>query len=185
MKGKKIRSGSHTPSLVARIYEPHFACIKAEGKVNLVVVCINLSKFKEPSKLLKGDLIPSPLGHPMKLPCISPLLNIQGGKELRDDLIIPILLERHDIHQVLGSTCSHYFIKDPVMLSLHIGLVNPLRNCYGLGLGNDDGLIEVMLNCRMKSIVNAKFLFQQAKSFLFSFLFAHQVSPSQKVGVPM
>jgi hypothetical protein len=56
------------------------------------------------------------------------LLNIQGGKELSDDLIISILWESHDIPQVLGSTSTHYLIKEPVMLSLHVGLIYPLGN---------------------------------------------------------
>jgi hypothetical protein len=66
IEGKKIRSSSHTPSLIARIHEPHFACIEAEYIVNLVAIYIILPKPKEPSKLLKGDLIPLFLSHPMK-----------------------------------------------------------------------------------------------------------------------
>jgi hypothetical protein len=97
-----------------------------------------------------------------------PLFNIQGGIELSNYLIVPILLKRHDIPQVFGSTSSHYLIKDHVMLCLHIGLVNPLRNCHMLGLGNDHRLIEVLLKCRVKSTVNARFFFNNLG---FSFLF--------------
>jgi hypothetical protein len=109
--------------------------------VNLDTVCVILSKSKEASKLFKGDLIPPSLGHPMKLPRVPPLFNIQGGIELSNYLIIPILLESHGIPQVLGSTSTHYLIKDRIMLSLHIGPVNPLGNHHMLGLGNDHGLI--------------------------------------------
>jgi hypothetical protein len=90
-----------------------------------------------------------------------PLLNIQGGKELSDDLIVLIHLKRHDIPQVFGSTSSHCLIKNHIMLSLHIGLVNPMRNCHRLGLGNGHGLIDVLLKCRVKSIVNARFFFNK------------------------
>jgi hypothetical protein len=120
--------------------------------VNPNMVSIIPSKSKEPSKLLKGDLILPSLGHLMEFSCASPLLNIQGGKELSDDLIVPILLESHDIPQVLGSTSTDYLIKDCVMLSLRIGLVNPLGNRHGLGLGNDHE--EVLLKCCAKPIIN-------------------------------
>jgi hypothetical protein len=47
-----------------------------ESKVNLDMVCIMLSKSKEPSKLLKSDLIPSSLGHPIKFSYAPPLSSI-------------------------------------------------------------------------------------------------------------
>jgi hypothetical protein len=84
--------------------------------MNLDVICVIPSKSKEPSKMLKGDLIPHSLGHPMKLSRVPPLFNIQGGIELSNYLIISILLKRHDIPQVFGSISSHYLIKDRVML---------------------------------------------------------------------
>jgi hypothetical protein len=91
--------------------------------MNLDAICVIPSKSKEPNKLLKGDLISSPLGHPMELPRAPPppLFNIQGGIELNNYLIVSILLKRHDIPQVFGSTSIHYLIKDRVMLCLHIG----------------------------------------------------------------
>jgi hypothetical protein len=141
--------------------------------VNLDTVCIISSKSKEPSKLLKGDLIPPFLGHSMEFSCVSPLLNIQAGKELSDDLIVPILFESHDIPQVLGSTRTHYLIKDRVMLFLHIGPVNPLGNHHEIGFGNDHGLIEVLLKCRVKPIITAWFLLNKPQIF-FS-LFPHQI----------
>jgi hypothetical protein len=106
--------------------------------VNLVVVCIISPKTKEPSKLFKGDFIPPSLDHLMKFSCVPPLLNIQGGQQLIDDLIIPILLESHAIPQMLGSTSTHYLIKEHVMLSLHVSPIYPLEHCHGLGLCNDD-----------------------------------------------
>jgi hypothetical protein len=161
IEGKQVQSSSNTPSFAARVHESHPATVKAGCKVNLVAVCVIPSKSKEPTKLLKGDLIPPFLVHPIELPRVPPLFNIQGGIELSNYLIIPILLKRHGIPQVFGSTRSHYLIKDHVMLCLHIGLVNPLRNCHGLGLGNDYRLIEVLLKCRVKSIVNAMFFFNK------------------------
>jgi hypothetical protein len=101
------------------------------------------------------------------------LFNIQGGIELSNYLIVLILLKRHDIPQVFGSTGSHYLIKNRVMLCFHIGPVNPLRNCRGLGLGNDHRLIEVLLKCRVKSIVNGRFFFN--KHWIFFPLFPHQI----------
>jgi hypothetical protein len=122
--------------------------------VNLDTVCIIPSKSKEPSKLPKGDLIPPFHDHPMEFPHVPLLFNIQGGIELSNYLIILILLKSHDIPQVLDSISTHYLIKDHVMLSLHIGPVNPLGNHHGLSLGNDHKLIEVMLNCCVKPIIN-------------------------------
>jgi hypothetical protein len=143
-------------------------CIMAECIVNLVVICIISPKPKEPSKLLEGDLISHSLSHPMKISCVPPLFNIQGVIELSNYLIIPIILERNDIPQVFSSTSSHYLIRDPVMLSFHVGLVNPLRKCHRLGLGNDDRLIEVLLKC-----VNVGFHLN--KPWIFLSLFPHQV----------
>jgi hypothetical protein len=109
----------------------------------------------------------------MKLPRVPQLFNIQGDIELSNYLIITILLKRHDIPQVLGSMSTHYLIKDRVMLSLHIGQVNPLRNRHRLGLGNDHRLIEVLLKCRVKLIINAWFLLN--KHQIFFPLFPHQI----------
>jgi hypothetical protein len=134
--------------------------------VNLVAICIISLKPKEPSKLLKGDLILPSLSHLIKFSCVPPLFNIQGGIELSNYLIIPILLERHDIPQVYGSTSSQYLIKDPIMLSFHVGPVNPLRKCHGLDLGIDDRLIEVMLKCCVKFVVNVGFLLNKPWIFL-------------------
>jgi hypothetical protein len=169
IEGKQVRSSSNTPSFAVSVHESHPATIKAGCKVNLDAVCVIPFKSKEPSKLLKGDPIPHSLGHPMKLPRVPPLFNIQGGIELSNYLIVPILLKRHDIPQVFGSTSSHYLIKDRVMLCLHIGSVNPLRNCRGLAHGNDHRLIEALLKCRVKSIVNAMFF---STRLGFSFLFS-------------
>jgi hypothetical protein len=138
--------------------------------VNLDAVCITLSKSKESSKLLKSDLIPHSLGHRMKFSYVPSLFNIQSGKELSDDLIVPILLLRHGIPQVFGSTSSHYLIKDHVMLFFHVGLVNPFRKCHGLDLGNDDRLIAVLLKSCVKFIVNAGFLLNKPCIFLSLFL---------------
>jgi hypothetical protein len=126
--------------------------------VNLMAICIISSKSKEPSKLLKGDLILSSLSHPVKFSYVFPLFNIQADIELNNYLIIPILLERYDILQVFGSTSSHYLIKDHVMLSFHVRPLNPLKKCNGPGLDNDDRLIEVLLKCCVKSIANDGFL---------------------------
>jgi hypothetical protein len=139
--------------------------------VKLVAVCIFSPKSKEPSKLLIGDLIPPSLGHPMKLPCVPPFLNIQSGRELSYDFIVLILSESHDIPQVFGFTSSHHLIKDPITIALHVVPVNPLRNCHRLSLGNDDELIEVLLKYRVKSVVNARFLLNKPQVF-FS-LFPH------------
>jgi hypothetical protein len=163
---KQVRSTSSIPSFATGVYESHPATVKVGCKVNLDVICVIPSKSKEPSKLLKCDLIPPSLGHPMKLTHVPPLFNIQGGIELGNYLTVLILLKRHDIPQVFGSTSSHYLIKDCIMLCLHIGPVNPLRNCRGLSLSNDHGLIEVLLKCRVKSIVNARFFFN--KPWIFS-----------------
>jgi hypothetical protein len=141
--------------------------------VNLDVVCVIPFKSKEPSKLLNGDLISSSLDHPMKLPCVPPLFNIQGGIELSNYLIVSILLKRHDIPQVFSSTSSHYLIKDRIMFCLHIDPVNLLRNYRRLGLGNDHRLIEVLLKYRVKYIVNVKFFFN--KPWIFFPLFPHQI----------
>jgi hypothetical protein len=154
IQGKQIRGSSHTPSLVARIHEPHFACFKAECKVNLDVVCIIPPKAKKSSKLLKGDLIPPSLGHPIEL-CYY--------------FVVLILLESHEFSQVFGSTSSHNLIKYHVMLSLHVSPINPLGDCHRLVLCNNDGLIEVLLKCHVKSIINPLFHLNKLKfSFLFS-----------------
>jgi hypothetical protein len=126
--------------------------------VNLVAVCMFSSKSKEPSKLLIGDLIPPSLGHPMKLFCVPPLLNIQGGKELSYDFIVSILSESHDIPQVLGSTSTHHLIKDPITFSLHVVPIYLLENWHGLVLRNDNRLIEALLKYRVKPIINVSFL---------------------------
>jgi hypothetical protein len=126
IEGKKIHSGSCTLSFVAWIHKLELACINADCHVNLVAVCISSPKSKEPSKVLIGDLIPPPLHHPMEFSCISPLLNIQGGKEFSDYLIVPILLKGHNLSQVFGLTCSHHLIKDEIMLVFHVISIYPL-----------------------------------------------------------
>jgi hypothetical protein len=68
IEGKQVRSSSSTPSFAVRVHESHPATVKAGCKVNLDAVCVIPSKSKEPSKLLKGDLISHSLGHPMELP---------------------------------------------------------------------------------------------------------------------
>jgi hypothetical protein len=118
IEGKQVRSSSSTPSFATRVHESHPATVKVGCKVNLDAVCVIPSKSKEPSKLLKGDLILPSFGHPMKLPHAPPLFNIQGGIELSNYLIVPILLKRHKTPQVFGSTSSHYLIKNCVMLCL-------------------------------------------------------------------
>jgi hypothetical protein len=142
--------------------------------VNLDTVCIILSKFKKSSKLLIGNHIPHSLYHPMKYSCVPSILNIQSGIELSYYLIILTLLEGHDIPQVLGSTSSHYLIKDHVIFSLHIGPIYPLVHCYGPGLGDDNRLIKVLLKSRVKSVVHARFLLNKQMVF-FSF---PSISPS-------
>jgi hypothetical protein len=141
--------------------------------MNLDAVYIIPSKSKEPSKLLKLDLIPPFLSHPMKLPRVPLLFNIQSGIELSNYLIISIILESHNIPQVLGSTSTNYLIKDRVMLSLRIGSLNPLGNHHRLDFGNDHGLIEVLLKCRVKPIINAWFFLNKPQ--IFFPLFPHQI----------
>jgi hypothetical protein len=135
-EGKNIRSGSRTPSFVVWIHKLKLASIMAECHVNLVVVCISSPKNEKPSKLLIGDIIPPSLGRLVEFSCVFPLLNIQGGKELCNYLVLPILSEGHDISQVLGLTCSDNLIKDPAMLSLHIVPIYPLGNHHWLVLRN-------------------------------------------------
>jgi hypothetical protein len=67
IEGKQVRSSSSTPSFAVRVHESHLATVKARYKVNLDAVCVIPSKSKEPSKLLKGDLISHSLGHLMEL----------------------------------------------------------------------------------------------------------------------
>jgi hypothetical protein len=87
--------------------------------------------------------------------------------------IVLILSKRHGIPQVLGSTSSHNLIKDPVILALYVVPVNPLRNYDGFVISNDNGLIEVMLECLVKSIINSSFLLN--KSWVFFPLFPYQI----------
>jgi hypothetical protein len=87
--------------------------------------------------------------------------------------VTQILLEIHQLSQVLGSTSSHHLIKDPVILGLHVIPIYPLRNIHGLVLGNDYRLIEVLLKSRVKSVVNARFILN--KPWVLFSLFPHQV----------
>jgi hypothetical protein len=144
--------------------------------VNLGAVCISSPKSKEPSKVLIGDLIPPPLHHPMKFPFVSPLLNIQGGEELCDDLIVPVLSKSHDISQVFGFTCSHNLIKYRIMLSLLVISINPMRYCHRLVLGDDDRIIKILLECRVKHVVNSNLLL--SKPQIFHPILSHQISIS-------
>jgi hypothetical protein len=144
--------------------------------VNLVAVCIFSPKSKEFSKVLIGYLIPPPLRHPVKISYISPLLNIQGGKELSNCLIILILSKSHNISQVFGFTCNHIIIKDPIMLSLHVVSVNPLGNCHRLIFGDHYQLIKVMLECSVKHVVNPNLLLNKPQIFLP--FHSHQISLS-------
>jgi hypothetical protein len=101
----------------------------------------------------------------MKFPCVFPLLNIQGGEELCDDLIVLVLSESHGISQVFGFTCNHNLIKYPIMLSLHIIAVNPLRYCHRLILGDDDILLKILLECSVKPVVNVNLLLYKPRIF--------------------
>jgi hypothetical protein len=141
--------------------------------MNLDAICVIPSKSKEPIKLLKGDLVSSSLDHPIELSCVPPLFNIQGGIELSNYLIVLILLKRHDISQMFGSTSSHYLIKDRIILCLHIGPVNLLKNYHELDLGNDHRLIKVLLKYHVKSIINVMFFFN--KPYIFFSIFSHQI----------
>jgi hypothetical protein len=124
--------------------------------MNLDGVCIISSKYKKSSKLLIGNHIPPFLCHPIKYSCVPPILNILSGIELSYYLIIPTLLEGHDIPQVLGSTSSHHLIKDCVIFSLHIGPIYPLGHCYGSGLGDDNELIKVLVkSCVRNQVVSS------------------------------
>jgi hypothetical protein len=168
-----MRSDSHTPSFVARIHESYLARIKTECNVSLVAISIFSSESKKPSKLLIRNLIPPSLGHLVDFSCVLPLLNIQGSKELSYYFIVPILFESHGIPQMLGFTCSHHFIKDPIMLSLNVGPVNPLGKSYQLVLRNNHRLIKVLLECRVNSIINSNLIFN--KPWIFLPLFPHQI----------
>jgi hypothetical protein len=90
----------------------------------------------------------------MKFPSIPSLLNIQGGKELGNYLIVLILGEGHDLPQVFGLTSSHHLIKDVIMLVLHISPIYQLNDSHQLVLGNYGRLIEVLLKSGIESVVN-------------------------------
>jgi hypothetical protein len=173
IEGKKIRSGPCAPSFVVWIHKLELAYIKVQCYVNLVAVCISSPKTKKPNKVLIGDLILPSLCHPGKFPCITPLLNIQDGKELSNYLIVPILSKSHNISQVFGFTCNHNLIKDPIVLSLHVIPFNLLGNCHRLVLGDYYRLIKVLLECSVRHVVNLNLLLNKPQIFL-PFL-SHQI----------
>jgi hypothetical protein len=92
---------------------------------------------------------------------------------LNYDFIVPILSECYDIPQVLGFTCSYHLIKEPITLALHVVPIYPLRNFHVFVLGNDDVRIEVLLECRVKYIVNARLFLN--KPWVFFPLFFYQI----------
>jgi hypothetical protein len=65
-------------------------------------VFIKPPKTKKPSKLSIGHLKPLALCHPVELPSVSMLLDVQGSIELDNDLIVPIFLKDHHISQILS-----------------------------------------------------------------------------------
>jgi hypothetical protein len=75
IEGKHIRGLTKVCLLAPRIYKLDPPCIKLERHVNLYVVGIISPKTKVSSKLCIRYLKPLPLSHPMKLTCISMLLN--------------------------------------------------------------------------------------------------------------
>jgi hypothetical protein len=117
-------------------------------------VCIKPPKTKKPHKLSIGHPKPLSLCHPMELPSVSMLLDIQSSIELGNCLIVPILLKGHHISQVLSFACSHNLVKECVILVLHIPPIYPLRDGNWLILGKDHRLIKVLLKETMKSIVS-------------------------------
>jgi hypothetical protein len=100
---------------------------------------------------------------------------LKTGKELSNYLIVPILGKGHDFFQVFSLTSSYNLIKDPVIFFLHAVPVNPLGESYPLVLRNDNRLIEVLLECRVKPVINPNLLLNKSQIFLL-------LSSSQSIG---
>jgi hypothetical protein len=165
---EKIQSGSHTPSFVARIHEPHLASFKAECKVNLLAVCIFPPKSIEPSKLLKGDFIPSPLSHPVNFSCVLSLLNIQSGKELSIVSLFQFLVKAMISFKCLASQAATTSSKT-IMFSFHVVPVNPLGEGYRLVLRQDHRLIKFLLESHVKPVIKPNLLLNMSWVFFSSF----------------
>jgi hypothetical protein len=74
-------------------------------------------KSKQASKVANYDLIHLSVSHPHNLLPIG--IKVQGGVELTDDLIIPVVLEAHHLSHLVLITCSLDFVEDGVMPSSH------------------------------------------------------------------
>jgi hypothetical protein len=82
-------------------------------------ICVNPSvwlhselvlKPKKPSKTSNSDLISLPICHSHKLMCIS--VEVESGIKLTDNLLIPIILETHDLYQLQLITCCLDLVED-------------------------------------------------------------------------
>jgi hypothetical protein len=67
-------------------------------------------KPKKSSKTSNSDLISLPICHPHKLLRIS--VKVESGIKLADNLLVPIILETHDLGELQLITCCLDFIED-------------------------------------------------------------------------
>jgi hypothetical protein len=104
--------------------------------VNSWATSIFSLKFKKSSKVSIAHFIPLTIDHPVKFSCVPMLLKTYSGIKLNNYFIVLIFLETQDISHVLGRESYNDYVKDWIMLVLHVGSINPLRICHWFVLGH-------------------------------------------------
>jgi hypothetical protein len=98
--------------------------------------------IRKPSgKLIKSDVLPITLCHPMHYPHIVCLLNEQRGIKLGYNLYVPIIVKAHMPLDVMTLTCNNNLIKNGIMLLGHMLPIHPLSPGYYPPLYHDHSLI--------------------------------------------
>jgi hypothetical protein len=84
-------------------------------------------------KHLGSGGVPHSISHPLY--CIGAARETQSGIELHDDLIIPMIIETHDVIDLLMLTCCNDLIEQWMILVPHIGPIDAFHQNYRCLLG--------------------------------------------------
>jgi hypothetical protein len=118
-------------------------------------ILVRLPIWKSSDKLVKGDMVPLILCHPMHCPHIFCLLYEQGIIELSYDLYVLVIINTYELLNMMTLTCSDALIAYGILLLFHVVPINALCFWHNSPPFHNHSLIEILLKPCVKPVVRS------------------------------
>jgi hypothetical protein len=147
--GRNVGDGWSISSFTRLIHLTYLRSYRSISIMKAASVLEVSLKVKVLGKHLDRGGVPHPISHPLNH--IRATRKVQGGVELHDDLIVPWIVESHNLIDLVVLTGCNDLVEQWVVLVPDVGPVDALHRNHQSLLGQDHGVVPICIKMALEA----------------------------------